>query len=155
MIKLDSRSQKVVLRIENLGKLTKSGIEFAAHSSATQLVRITSKEILKKPKGGRTYVTRTRSGSRRTHTASAPGETHANLSGDLRRSLGFKSSSSQIEFGYGVYRNDAPDYADFVEHGTSKMKARPSLFNGIKSEERNFQRNFDREIGKRLEGRGF
>ena len=155
MIKLEASSRKVVLRLKNLGKLTKSGIEYAAHTSSVQLLRAINKEILRKPKGGRTYFITNRSGAKRRHIASAPGETHANLSGKLRRSLGFKSSFSEIEIGYGVYRGDAPEYAEAVEHGSVKMKARPSIANGIESETRNFQKNFDREIGKRLEGVGF
>jgi len=155
MIKITPGSKKVELRLSNLKKLTKSGIEAAAHTSSKELMRTTSKEILRKPKSGITYITRNRAGARRRHVASAPGETHANFSGALRRSLGFTSSSSKIEFGYGVTRNNAPEYAERVEYGTSKMKARPSLMNGIKSETRNFQKNFDREIGKRLEGFGF
>jgi len=53
-----------------------------------------------------------------------------------------------------VVKNDAPDYGEFVEFGTKNMEPRPSLQNGIKTERRNFQNNFEREIGKRLEGRG-
>lgn len=155
MIKIDASSKKAVLRLKNLDKLTRSGVEFAAYTSGKQLVRATSQEILKKPKGGKTYIRRTRSGARRRHVASAPGETHANMTGTLRRSLSFKVNPTKLDFGYGVDKGNAPDYAEFVEFGTSKMKARPSLQNGIKSQRRNFQTNFDREIGKRLEGRGF
>jgi HK97 gp10 family phage protein len=153
-IKLEKSSQKAIARIRNLNKLTRSGVEFAAYTSGRGLVKTTSAEILKKPKGGRVYVRRDRSGRRRRHVASAPGETHANMSGELRRSLSFKVNLQQIDFGYGVDKNDAPEYAEFVEFGTQKAAPRPSLQNGIKSERRNFQNNFEREIGKRLEGRG-
>lgn len=149
-IRIDSNSRKTVLLIKGLKKLTVAGIEHAAYVSGRGLVKATSEEILRKPKGGRVYVSRTRAGSRRRHTASAPGETHANFSGKLRRSLDFKSNSFQIEFGYGVTKNNAPDYAEFVESGTSKMGPRPSIENGIKSQRRNIQNNMEREIGKRL-----
>lgn len=149
-VTIDPNSRKTVLRIRGLNRLTKEGVEHAAWTSARGLRKATSKEILRKPKGGRVYVSRTRSGARRRHTASAPGETHANFSGKLRRSLDFKVSSRNIEFGYGVTKGNAPDYAEFVEFGTRNMKPRPSLQNGIKGERRNFQNNFDREIGKRL-----
>jgi HK97 gp10 family phage protein len=147
-------SRKAVLRIENLHKLTKSGVEHAAYTSGRGLVKTTSAQILKSPKGGKTYIRRDRAGRRRRHIASAAGQSIANQTGATRRSLSFKAGFKQIEFGYGVAKNDAPDYAQFPEFGTSKMKARPSLQNGIKSERRNFQNNFEREIGKRLEGRG-
>lgn len=153
-IKLDRNSTKAVARIKGMRKLTRSGVEFAAYTSGRGLVRTTSKEILKKPKGGRTYIRRDKAGRRRRHVASAPGETHANLTGKLRRSLGFRVDPRQLEFGYGVENGDAPEYAGPIEFGRRGAAARPSLRNGIKAERRNFQNNFEREIGKRLEGRG-
>ncbi len=149
-VTIDRNSRKAVFKVRNLEKLTKAGVEHAAWTSARGLRTATGKEILRKPKGGRVYTSRTRSGARRKHTASASGETHANLSGTLRRSLDFKVSSREIEFGYGVTKGNAPEYAEFVEFGTKNMKPRPSLQNGIKGERRNFLSNFEREIGKRL-----
>jgi len=153
-IEMDRASRKVVDRINHLNKLTRSGVEFAAYMTAKGLVKTTSAEILRKPKGGRVYIRRDRIGRQRRHIASAPGETHANMTGKLRRSLSFKVGSNQLEFGYGVFKNDAPYYAQSVEFGKHRTAARPSLRNGIKAERRNFQNNFEREIGKRLEGRG-
>lgn len=152
---IDPASRKAVALIKNLRKLTKEGIEYAAWQSAKQLQQETSQQILKAPKSGKVYIRRDSAGRGRRHIASAPGETHANRSGALRRSLAFKVNSSEIEFGYGVTRSDAPDYAWFVEFGTRKMGARPSLQNGINSQRRNFQNNFDRQIGKRLGTRAF
>ena len=152
MIEVDRKSRKVIHKIENLRDLTKSGVEFAAYTSSKGLMKTINAEILHKPKGGRVYVIRSATGRRRRHRASAPGETHANLTGKLRKSLGFKVNPNQLEYGYGVEKNDAPDYAERIEFGTKKKKdARPSLQNGLKSERRNFQNNFEREIGKRLE----
>lgn len=151
MIEVDRKSRKVIHKIENLRDLTKSGVEFAAYTSSKGLMKTINAEILHKPKGGRVYVVRSATGRRRRHRASAPGETHANLTGKLRKSLGFKVNPNQLEYGYGVEKNDAPDYAESVEFGTKNMAARPSLQNGLKSERRNFQNNFEREIGKRLE----
>lgn len=136
--------------MKKLRKLTTQGVEYAAYVSGKGLVKTTSAQILEKPKGGKTYIIRTRSGRKRRHVASKAGESHANLSGKLRRSLSFKVDPNQLEFGYGVTKNDAPDYAGFVENGTRKMQPRPSLKNGIKAERRNFQNNLEREIGKRL-----
>jgi HK97 gp10 family phage protein len=152
---MDLSSRKTIAKIENLDKLTKSGVEHAAYISGKGLIKTTSTEILKKPKSGKTYIRRIAGGRRRRHVASAPGESIANLTGKTRRSLSFKVNPTELEFGYGVQKNDAPDYAEFPEFGTSKMSARPTLQLGIKSERRNFQNNFEREIGKRLEGKGF
>jgi len=85
------------------------------------------RDILKKPKSGRTYIRKTANGRRRRHIASAPGETVANRTGNYRNSVGFKVGQDKIEFGAGV------EYAGFLENGTPKMGARPSLKNTIKS----------------------
>ena len=152
---MDRQSEKVFVRAKGMYKLTKSGLEFAIYTSGKGLIRTVSKNILKKPKGGRVYIRRDRLGRGRRHIASAPGESIANRTGATRRSLSFKVNPSQLEFGYGVDKGDAPDYAKFPEFGTRNMKPRPSLQIGIKSERRNFEVNIKREVGKRLEGRGF
>ncbi len=149
-LKIDTNSRKAVLRVKNLSKLTKAGVEHAGYVSGKGLVRATSAEILKKPKGGITYIRIDRAGRRRRHVASAPGQTHANMTGALRRALDFKTTSTELEFGYGVVKGDAPKYAGFVEFGTRNMKARPSVQNGIRSQRRNIINNLEREIGKRL-----
>lgn len=154
-IKIDPKSMRAVARIARLVELTRAGVQFAAYTSGKGLVKTTSAEILRKPKSGRTYVRRDRLGRRRRHVASAPGETHANRTGKLRRSLGFKvRGHRQLEFGYGAVKADAPVYAEYVENGTTIMKARPSLQNGIRAENRNFENNIRREVGQRLEGKG-
>jgi len=148
---VDAMSRRIIEKVSNLRKASKKAIRRANHTSGNGLVKATSTEILRKPKGGRTYVRRTRSGARRKHVASAPGETHANMTGALRRSLGFRVSVNELEFGYGVEKGNAPDYAKTLEFGGSKMKARPSLQNGIKSQRRNIMNNIEREIKKELE----
>lgn len=145
-VKIDRLSRETVLKINTMGQLTKRQVEFAAWTSARGLKSATSQEILRKPKGGRTYIRRDRLGRRRRHIASAPGETHANMTGRLRRSLSFRVNSSEIEFGYGVTDGSAPDYAEHVEFGTKRMEARPSLRNGINGERRNMMNNLEREI---------
>ena len=151
---LTKSSRGPIIRIKDLRKLTRSGIEFAAYTSGKGLVRATSVEILRKPKSGRVYIRTDRIGRSRRHVASSAGETHANLTGALRTSLGFKVNVRKLEFGYGVQSQAAPSYAGAVEFGSNRSASRPSLRNGIKNERRNFQNNFSREIGKRLEGRG-
>lgn len=109
-------------------------------------------EILHGKKSGRVYMVRTATGRRKRHRSSAPGETHANLTGRLRKSLGWKVHGyERAEFGYGVASNAenvAPFYAPFLEFGTRRMLARPSLQNAIAKEEveGHFDRAFDAEF---------
>jgi hypothetical protein len=109
-------------------------------------------EILHGKKTGRVYVVRLPSGRRRRHQSSAPGETHANLTGKLRKSLSWKVHGWQkAEFGYGVAvkaSNAAPFYAPWLEFGTKRMQPRPSLGNAIEAEpvEAHFNHAFDAEF---------
>ena len=151
-----SRSNdRVFKKIQKLDGLTKRAIRQGFFSLGKALRSTANRQILAKDKTGKIYRVRGPSGRRRRHRASAPGQSHANIRGTLRKSIGWKvRGASELEFGYGVNKNDAPPYAEFVEFGTRRMAARPSLQNGIKAERRNFQNNFEREIGKLLEGRG-
>jgi hypothetical protein len=109
-----------------------------------------SKSVLKR-KSGRRYRVRSSTGSRRTHFASRPFESHANRSGTLRRSISWKvRGSDNATFGYGVstsVRNSAPEWAPMVEFGTigfkavGPMAARPTL--NIAVDEENMQPHFD------------
>lgn len=116
------------------------------------LQKRTNHAILHGKKSGRVYFVRTASGRRKRHRASAPGETHANLTGVLRKSLSWKVHGwERAEFGYGVASstsNVAPFYAPFVEFGTRRMAPRPSLQNAIEREEvqGHFDRAFDAEF---------
>jgi len=111
----------------------------------------TSDDILdKSTKTGIWYRVRSRSGkSRRWHQASAPYETHANLSGALRKSLGWKVYGSEMmEFGYGVTK-PTTDYARRIELGGTDnrgitIKPRPSLENNTKNVR--FETFFDEAI---------
>ncbi len=113
------------------------------------------KEILRKPKGGRTYVLRRKRGGRGVrHVASAPFETHANFTGKTRGSIGFKlHGKSRMSFGYGVSRNKpATEQAAHLEFGTigfkkvGPMAARPSLASAIDKMEGRAQRNLDQAV---------
>lgn len=114
-------------------------------------------EILRKPKSGRVYFVRTKSGGkRRRHVASAPFETHANISGKVRGSIGFKiHGKTRMSYGYGISTaKPAPEWARFLEFGTigfkkvGPMAARPSLSASIDKMEGRAQRNFDIAVAK-------
>jgi hypothetical protein len=120
-----------------------------------ELKKFANKEILRKPKSGKTYTVRV-NGRRRRHVASRPWETHANLTGKLRRSLSWKVQGwERASFGYGIStssKNKAPKYAPFVEEGTRFMKPRPSLSNAVKLTKRDV--HFDRALDKFIKGFG-
>jgi len=145
------QNDRVFGRIENLQRLTRRGLRQGMFRAGQTLRAEASRAILNDPKTGIVYIRRDRAGRRRRHQSSAAGETHANLTGTLRRSLSFQlRGSSEIEFGYGVSSGrSAPDYAGFVEFGTTKMRARPSLLNTLNSQRGNLTQHFENEI---LEG---
>jgi HK97 gp10 family phage protein len=146
MIEHDPQNRRVFIRLVGVEQASRRVIRRAFFFLGRDLRSTASREILRKPKSGRTYIFRTRNGRRRKHVASAPGETHANFSGKLRRSLGFRVNGHvSMEFGYGVDK-DAPPYGLFLEFGTVKMAARPSLQNAMRDVERNTEQYFINEF---------
>lgn len=143
-------NHKVYARLNSLERLTKRAVRQGLFKWARDLKKIANAEILSKDKTGRLYFRKTRSGGRRRHRASSPCETHANMTGTLRRSIGWVvPGSDRLEFGYGFAPGlTAPDYAGFVEFGTFKMKARPSLQNAIKDTQGRAETYFKTELKK-------
>ena len=94
------------------------------------LLKTTAREqMMEKPKHGRLY--RIKRGSQtRNHIASAPYESPANVSGALRKSIGFEPSGMILVFGAGG-RDSGVDYAAYLEDGTDKMLPRPLLRNAV------------------------
>ena len=95
-------------------------------TSGKELVKDLKKDM-KEPKSGRTYkIYRGVRGGKlkkpRLHIASAPSETPAILTGKFRKSVDFAVRGNRtLEFGA---NQSAPEYAEFLENGTSKMEAR-------------------------------
>ena len=149
-IQSDRRNEREFIRMRGIEQATRKGIRMGWFDLGRDLKSEADREIKRKPKSGRTYIIRSRSGRRRRHVASAPGETHANLSGRLRRSLSWKvHGSDSMDFGYGVSttsRNQAPRYSPWVEFGTVRMEERPSLENAINATQREAEQNFERTI---------
>lgn len=138
------QNAEVFATIKDIPKMTRRGLRQGMFKAGQALIGEANREILKGGKTGVIYIRRDRAGRRRRHLSSAPGETHANRSGTLRKSLSFQlRGSSEIEFGYGVSSGkEAPEYARFVEFGTTKMKARPSLNNALDAEQGNMTQHF-------------
>jgi len=138
-------NSKVFGKIDNISKLTSRGIRAGMFETGNGLVKSANTEILTGTKSGRVYIVRTRGGRTRRHRASAPGQTHANLTGGARRSLSYQlKGTTSLEFGYGVSSGKgAPEYVKALEFGTRKMKARPTLQNALMAEQGNMVQHFE------------
>jgi HK97 gp10 family phage protein len=109
-------------KIRNLDSATRAGIRMGMYNLGKSLVKTAQTEMRKKNKTGRTYRYKGRK-----HVASAAGETAANRSGKLRKSINFTVQGSEgITFGANT------KYATFLEQGTKKMAPRPTLQNSMK-----------------------
>ena len=122
---------------------TERGIRQGFFFLGNQLNRELSRQMLEKNKRGRVYIRRTRSGARRRHKSSAPGQTPANMTGNMRKHRGYQvRGADQMEWGI----RDGADYAVFLEKGTRKMRPRPGLKNTIRATQRDGQTGFEREL---------
>jgi len=143
---------KVFRGLDRILPTTQRAIRTSWFAIGRDLKNEANKEIKRRPKSGIVYFIRTKSGKYKRHVASAPGETHANLSGKLRKSVSWKVHGfSRMDFGYGFAtnaNNKAPEYDIFVEEGTDKMKPRPSIENTVRKIQRTTQNHFQREIIK-------
>ena len=86
-----------------LAPATRRGIREGFYGLGFGMKKLAKENILKGPKTGRIYRIRGRR-----HQASAPGESPANLTGNLQRSVGFDvRGSDTMEFGYRVHGRGA------------------------------------------------
>lgn len=130
LIRGPAGNERVFSELMGVEGATRRSIRAAWFELGKDLQRRAEVEILRGVKTGRVYIIRV-GGRRRRHVSSAPGETHANLTGALRASIGWKVyGTDSMEFGYGI-GGAAPKHARFVELGTRNMEARPSLDNAI------------------------
>ena len=147
MLSFDSRPENVVAikRIHLIREHTQRGMRQALFAVGKDYIDTANTNILARPRSGRVYRIRSGSGGRtRKHTASRPGESHANMTGALRRSMGWKvRGSRQLEFGYGATQATT-DYARRIELGGGNIKPRPSLRIAIKQNRRNTMNNIER-----------
>lgn len=140
---------KVYNGLKGVNKKVKQATRKGMFKWAKDLKSTASAAILAKDKTGRIYIRRDAAGRRRRHRASSAGESHANRTGALRRSIGWRVTAwDRLLFGYGVDGKDTPDYDGFVEFGTFKMKPRPSIQNSINNTLGNAETYFKGELDK-------
>lgn len=151
----DSATRQAFISIDNLEQATRRGIRQGFFRSGQKLRADARRNIIKGPKTGRLYRVR---GRKRRHRASAPGESPANLTGNLQRSVGFQIyGMDRMEFGYresgGGARSGSAFYGKFLELGTHKratgqrlIEPRPNLNPTVKRNNRNVQRYMESAI---------
>jgi hypothetical protein len=123
--------------------------------SGRQLVENLNKDM-KLPKSGKSYkVYRGIGGSKlkksRVHIASAPNETPAIITGKFRKSVDFAVRGNRtLEFGA---NESAPEYAEFLEKGTSRMQARKPFERTVLKLKEKIKSNIDIELKKALQNK--
>jgi len=108
------------------------------------LVKDAKRYILEKPKSGRTYISKTKTGRRKKHIASAKGESPASDTGELWRSLNFLVSGWQRI----IYGASAP-YANFLEN-EDKLD-RPFLRKALINNRENGKNLLEQEMKRAME----
>lgn len=148
-IEEDPHNVRVYNIISKMPVNSKTGMRQGLYQFGKLLYTDTRIEILKKPKSGREYIIRR--GSRRfRHIAAADGETPANRSGKLRKSVEFKvRGSNEMEFGY----DNSIDYGKYLELGTEKMGAKPGLKNSINKNQVRGVNLIANEVNNRMVGK--
>ena len=153
-VKAGSDNEKTMKFLYELPVDLTKAIRQGFYTSGKQLVADLNKDM-KAPKGGRTYkVYRGVSGKLKKpklHVASAPSETPAIITGKFRKSVDFAVRGNRtLEFGA---NESAPEYAEFLEKGTSKMQAREPFKRTVLKLKDKIKSNIDIQLKKAMEGR--
>lgn len=153
-VKAGSDNEKTMKFLYELPVDLTKAIRQGFYTSGKQLVADLNKDM-KAPKSGRTYkVYRGVSGKLKKpklHVASAPSETPAIITGKFRKSVDFAVRGNRtLEFGA---NESAPEYAEFLENGTSKMQAREPFKRTVLKLKDKIKSNIDIQLKKALEGR--
>lgn len=130
-------------------KWARTAIRKAMYFIGKDVIATAKKEILDdSKKTGKLYRTKIGKGGSllkrvRIYRASSPGESPANVSGKLQRSLNFEVQGvDRVEVG-----DNAP-YAGYLENGTKRIAPRPFLKNAIEANRENSRQHLEREIIK-------
>lgn len=153
-VKAGSSNEKTMKFLYELPVDLTKAIRQGFYTSGKQLVADLNKDM-KAPKSGRAYkVYRGVSGKLKKpklHIASAPSETPAIITGKFRKSVDFAVRGNRtLEFGA---NQSAPEYAEFLEKGTSKMEAREPFKRTVLKLKDKIKSNIDIHLKKALEGK--
>ena len=153
-VKAGSSNEKTMKFLYELPVELTKAIRQGFYTSGKQLVADLNKDM-KAPKSGRAYkVYRGVSGKLKKpkiHVASAPSETPAIITGKFRKSVDFAVRGNRtLEFGA---NQSAPEYAEFLEKGTSKMEAREPFKRTVIKLKDKIKSNIDIQLKKALKGK--
>lgn len=133
-------------RLASLAALTSRGIRQGFFRAGHKMSADARLNLIKAPKTGRLYKIR---GRKQLHRASAPGESPANLTGALKKSVAFKIQGMEhFEFGY----DDSTKYGRRLELGDRpgkkppRIEARPNLAKVVKENQRNMKQYMNTAI---------
>jgi hypothetical protein len=153
-VKAGTNNEKTMKFLYELPVEITKAIRQGFFTSGKELVKDLNKDM-KAPKSGRAYkVYRGVSGKLKKpkiHVASAPSETPAIITGKFRKSVDFAVRGNRtLEFGA---NQSAPEYAEFLEKGTSKMEAREPFKRTVIKLKDKIKSNIDIQLKKALEGK--
>jgi len=153
-VRAGSQNDKIMKFLYEMPVEMTKAIRLGFHTSGKQLVSELNKDM-KAPKSGRTYKTYQGITGKlkkpRLHTASAPNETPAIITGKFRKSIDFEVRGNRtLEFGA---NQTAPEYAEFLEKGTSKMAARKPFERTVVRLKDKIRSNIDTQLKKVLSGK--
>ena len=127
------RIGRQVLTGFNVAKAINEGHRKSAVSIKKELFKVLTTGV----KTGRVYKI-----GGKLHTASAPGEAPAKLSGKLASSVGYKLGNKRLTVGEGA------SYAAFLESGTSKMAARSHFQKTVEAKLPELQKHVNESVLK-------
>lgn len=99
-MELKAKGLKHLTALSGIDKEIKAGIRYGLYNFGDKLRKDIRADILSKNKSGNEYFIRRRNGRRYRHIASASGEAPANLTGNLRASVGFDVQGIDMKIGY-------------------------------------------------------
>lgn len=155
IVKEDPENAKTLKFLYEMPVELTTAIRQAFYISGKELVSTLNKDM-RAPKSGQSYkVYRGIGGGKlkkpRIHIASAPSEVPAIVTGKFRKSVAFQVRGNRaLEFGAD---ESAPEYAEYLEKGTSKMEARKPFERTVQKNKEKIKSNIDIRLKKVLEGK--